>query len=385
MNLTWKSVLPLAVVVIGIAGAAALISARPRVETIRPEAVAPLVRVMEVKAADRRFSVHSQGTVTPRTSSTLVPEVAGRVTFTAPEFESGGFFRTADVLLRVDPRDYELALVRARARVAAAELLLRREEEEAEVARDEWAAIGEGEPAALVLREPQLAEARSAWDAAVAERERAELDLERTAIRAPFDGRVREKSVDVGQYVAPGTPLGRIYSVDFAEVRLPIPDSDLAFIDLPLGYRGDDGWRNGPEVALRARFAGQQHEWKGRIVRTEGELDPRSRMVHVVARVSDPYGRGDDPGRPPLAVGMFVEAEIAGRLAEGVFEIPRSALRGESQILVVDGESRLHIRDVVILKTNREIAVIGSGLEDGERICLSPIETVVEGMPVRVP
>lgn len=384
MTRTLKIGLPVLVVALGAIGAIAMIAARPDVPTRPPEVRPPLVRVLPVEMQEIRLSVRTQGTVKPRTESSLVPEVAGRIVSASPAFVEGGFFEKGDVLITIDPRNYELAVVRARARVAEAELRLEREEEEAAVARREWEELGDGEPTSLVLREPQLAEARTALAAAKADVERAELDLERTRVRAPYTGRIRRKNVDVGQYVTPGTPAALIYAVDYAEVRLPIPDADLAFLNLPLDYRGGASGKRGPEVILTASFAGRDFRWRGAIVRTEGELDPRSRMVHAVAQVNDPYGRGGEPDRPPLAVGMFVRAEILGKMTEGVVVLPRSALRGRDQVLVVDEEDRLRFRQITILKADRETVVVSSGLSAGERVCTSPLEAVVDGMKVRI-
>jgi multidrug efflux pump subunit AcrA (membrane-fusion protein) len=177
--------------------------------------------------------------------------------------------------------------------------------------------------------------------------------------------------------------VATLYSVDYAEVRLPIPNAELAYLDLPLDYRGNPSKERGPRVTLRAEFAGKMHEWDGRIVRTEGEIDPTSRMVQVVARVKDPYGKGDDPTRPPLAVGLFVQAEIQGRLTRDVAALPRSALRSKDTVLVVDSETRLRFRQVGLLRATDEKIVIESGLEPGEKICLSPLEAVTDGMEVR--
>ena len=154
-------------------------------------------------------------------------------------------------------------------------------------------------------------------------------------MKAPYTGRIRTKSVDVGQFVSRGAPVARVYAVDYAEVRLPIPDAELAYVDLPLAFRGQAGDAKGPKVTLRAQFAGREHTWQGRIVRTEAEIDPQSRMVQAVARVADPYGQGGRPGRPPLAVGMFVEAEIEGRWTSSVV-LPRVALRGGDTVYVID-------------------------------------------------
>jgi RND family efflux transporter MFP subunit len=211
----------------------------------------------------------------------------------------------------------------------------------------------------------------------------AERNLERTRIRAPYAGRLRRKNVDVGQFVAMGSPVATIYAVDFAEVRLPLPDDELAYVELPLHYRGERKRQKGPQVTLKADFAGETFQWTGTIVRTEGEIDPGSRMVHAVAQVKNPYGRGEDPDRPPLAVGLYVEAEIEGTTAEGVAVLPRSALRGRSQVLVVTPEDRLEFRDVDLLRTTRDEIYVQGGLKAGERVCLSPLEAVTDGMRVR--
>jgi RND family efflux transporter MFP subunit len=375
--------LPVLVVGAGALGAWAMYMNRSEPETREPEAIVPLVRVQDVVLQDLAISVWSQGTVSPRTESILVPEVAGRIVEVSRSFVSGGFFEADDVLLRIDPHDYRQAVIQARSRVTQAELRLAQEEAEADVAAEEWAEIGEGEATPLTLHLPQLADARAALDGARAELERAERNLARTEVRAPYAGRVRQKNVDVGQYVSPGTPLATIYAIDFAEVRLPLPDRQLAFLDLPLVYRGDEERRMGPRVILRSEFAGRVFEWQGRIVRTEGEIDRQSRMVHAVAQVADPYGRGDDPERPPLAAGMFVEAEILGETVENAAVLPRSILRPDGRVLVVDDESRLRHREVEILQTRGDQVVVGSGLTAGERVCLSPLAVVTDGMRVR--
>jgi RND family efflux transporter MFP subunit len=383
MNRKLKVVLPLVVVVVGAIVAAAMIRSKKDPEIRETEVPVPAVRVQRVELRDVQLTVHSQGTVSPRTESVLVPEVAGRVTWVAPSFASGGFFEKDEVLLKIDAHDYRQAVVQAGASVAQAELRLERERAEADVARAEWSDLGEGDASPLTLREPQLAEAEAAVEAARAVLQRAERDLARTELRAPYTGRVRDKVVDVGQFVAPGNALARVYAVDYAEIRLPLPDDDLAFIDLPLDYRGESDRGAGPRVVLRARFAGKTHAWKGRIVRTEGEIDARSRMIHAVARVNDPYARGDDPDRPPLVAGLYVDAEIEGRRVSNVAVLPRSAVRGDNQVLIVSEDERLHFRTVEILRQARNEVIVASGLAEGERVCLSPLAVVTDGMRVR--
>ena len=378
-----RVVLPLAILVFAVMAAVAMVSLRPEVETRPPDIKPPLVRIADVTLEDRQLTVTSQGTVSPRTESALVPEVSGRVIWVSPHFVSGGFFEKGEVLLKVDSHDYEQAVIRTRAEVANAKLRLAQEEAEFKVAHNEWEDLGKGEATPLTLREPQLENAKAALAASEANLVTAERNLERTQIRAPYVGRVRQKSVDVGQFITIGAPVGAVYAIDYAEIRLPLPDSDLAYVDLPLVYRGQRANPKGPKVTLRANFAGETNEWEGRIVRTEGEIDSMSRMVHAVAQVTNPYGRGKDPDRPPLAAGLFVEAEIEGHLARDVVILPRAALRGESQVLVVDEEDRLRFRDVDILRVTRKEIVVRGGLSAGERVCLSPLEAVTDGMKVR--
>lgn len=368
---------------VGIVGAVGMIAARPQVETKRPDPKLPLVRVISAQLENARLAVRTQGTVKPRTESDLVPEVSGRVVWIAPSLVVGGFFDEGEVLLRIDPRDYEMAQRSAAAAVArhASELDLaianrKRSRELAEREIVSAATLDEAENAARVA-EAALHEARTVL-------ERAQMDLGRTEIRAPFLGRVREKTVDIGQFVNRGAHVARLYAVDFAEVRLPIPDYELAFLDLPLAYRGEEDTYTGPPVVLRASFAGATHEWQGRIVRTEGEIDPGSRMVHAVAQIEDPYGRTANERRPPLAVGLFVEAEIRGREANDVLRVPRSAMRTADELLIVDENDRLEFRRVAVLRADGETVLIGSGVAAGERICISPLEAAVDGMSVRV-
>ena len=380
---TLQVILPIGVVIAAALGARTMVALKPEAPTRRPEVAVPQVRVVGVELTDVEFTVRSQGTVEPRTESQLVPEVAGRIVEVSPSFVAGGFFEAGDVLFTIDPHDYEQALVQREAEVESARLRIVQEEAEAEVAQWGWDRIGTGQARSLTLREPQIASAKAGMAAAEANLETARRLLERTEVRAPFAGRVREKNVDVGQFVTVGTPVARIYAVDAAEIRLPLPDAELAYLDLPLNYRGESGRVRGPNVTLRASFAGQMHEWQGRIVRTEGEIDARTRMVHVVAEVKDPYGRGPDPSRPPLAAGMFVEAEIAGRTVQNVAVVPRAALRSANQVLVVDADSRLRFREVDVLRMTTDEVFVRGGLDDGDRVNLSPLEAVSDGMRVR--
>ena len=376
-----KIILPIAVLIIGMLGAYALVKSREVVQPEPTEAPPPLVRVQSIYPTDFQLIVPAQGTVAPRTQTTLISQVAGQIIEVSPAFANGGFFEKGDVLLTIDPRDYEVAVAQAQVQVAQAKLRLAREEEEAEIAREEWKRLGNGEPTDLVLRKPQIDEARATIAAAEGALMRANLNLQRTQIRAPYPGRVRTKNADVGQYVNPGSPLGQIYAIDYAEVRLPVPDDQLAYLDLPLSFRNNPHHNSGPDVRFHATFAGRAHTYMGRIVRVEGEIDARSGMIALVGRVDNPY-RQRDNNTPPLAVGLFVTAEILGHRAENVVVIPRAALRGKNRVLVVTG-NRLYYRNIDVLRADAEKVVVRSGLKSGEQLCVSPIDTVVDGMRVR--
>ena len=378
-----KVLLPVVALVVGAVGAITIVKAKPEAQRVAPPEIVPLVEVMQAARGPHTYTVQAQGTVQARTSSALVAEVAGRVLRVADDFVEGGFFEQGATLLWLDDRDYRAAVAQAEAQVAQANLVLEREREEARVAREEWDRFErEGEPSALVLREPQLAQAQAALDAARAQLERAERDLQRTQVRAPYTGRIREKLVDVGDFLQPGARAAGIYAVDYAEIRVPLFDQDLAFLDLPLGRRGVDfDSDDAPRATLRGRFAGEQHEWQGFVHRTEGEIDPRSRMVHAVVRVADPYGEASDDG-VPLAVGMFVDVAIEGRTVSDVVVLPRRALLPESRVgVVVDGN--LDLRDAHVLRATRETVVLSRGVEDGETVLLTRLDVLVDGMSVR--
>ncbi len=377
-----KVILPFGILIVGALIALVMVKSRAPVSTRTVVEYAPLVRVVEAQPGDLQLEVHTQGTVRARTETRFVAQVAGTIISVSRSFASGGFFEEGDVLVEIDASDYRVAVATAEVSVAQARVRLETEEAQAEVAREEWAELGTGGESPLATRELQLQEARAALNAAEAMLGKARRDLERTKVRAPFAGRIRAKLADLGEYVAPGVPVADVYSVDFAEVRLPIPDAELAFLDLPVDYRGAAAEEPGPEVVLYTDFAGQRHSWKGRVVRVEGEIDRVSRMVHVVAQVADPYGKQDGEDGLPLAVGMFVEARIAGRIVSDAIKVPRTALRG-SRVLIVDEESKLRFRDVDVLRLDRGYAVILGGVTRGDRVCVSTLEAVSDGMKVR--
>ena len=226
--------------------------------------------------------------------------------------------------------------------------------------------------------------------------------LERTELCAPFDGWVRSSELDEGQFVGAGRAVARLYSIESAEIAVPVPDEDLAWLELPSpsmplagpaaapqvrGPAGEGGRRGvvwvPPAAVVRGRYAGREHEWQGRAVRLEGELDPRSRMAHVVVEVEDPYGSTFHAGAP-LMVGMFVDVEIAGRQVSGVRSMPRSALRPGSTIWVAGADGILRVRPVQVLRAGSEDLLIRAEVAEDEQIVISRIRAVTDGMKVRL-
>ncbi len=373
-------------IVLAVYGTRVMIDSRPAPETREVARPVPVVATLTAHSANLTLKIMSEGTVAPHAELDLVPEVSGRVVELSPALVDGGFFEAGDVLLRLDARDYELALAQARAAVAQANLALEMERQEALVAIDEWELLGEGRPAPLVLREPQIAQAEATLASAEAAHRLAEVNLERTVMRAPFAGRVRQEQVEAGQFISRGAPIARIYAIDYAEVELPIQDSELAYLDLPYRFRASAYATpsSGPRVVLRAEFGGRAYSWNGIIVRTTGEIDPATRMIHAIARVENPYGTSSGSSRPPLAVGMFVEAEIQGNRSGKVFALPRSVLRDAGEVLIVDSQSRLRIRQVDIFRQEPDRVLIRSGIQEGDQIIVSPLENAVSGMKVRL-
>jgi RND family efflux transporter MFP subunit len=381
-RITRKGLTPLALLALGATGLLLLVLTRPRTQTIPLTPPAPLVRVLQVQPQRLRLEVRTHGSVQPRTESNLVAQVSGPILWTSSEFVPGGIIAAGEPLLRIESADYEAALEAARANVAQSESELARAAKE--LSRRRGLAARDATSAAqlddAVLRERV---ATAALRSARAERARAKRDLERTELLAPFDGRLREKHVDVGEFVNRGSPVARIYATDYAEVRLPVSNRDLQALDLPAYYRGEGGG-GGPDVVLEADLAGVAESWSARVVRAEGEVDASSRMFHIVARVDDPLALREQAGAPPLVMGLFVDATILGREVDDVVVLPRSTLRDGNRVLVVDAEDRLHFRDVEVLRATGDRAVISGGLQAGERVCVSPIDVVVEGMQVRV-
>ena len=376
--LTWA--LPILVIGAGLVISSVIRNSRPVVATVVPEKKMVSIRGIVAKETSFKPVIKAQGTVKAKRQIDMVPEVAGKIIWVSEDFAQGGLFNKGDTLLLVDPRNYEFAVSRAQASVADARNSLILEKAEADLARDEWEELGGGEATALVLREPQMESARAKLASAEADLQRALLDLERTTLKAPFEGRIEEKIVDIGQYVSLGTKLAVLYSTDIAEIALPMTDKELGKLDLQLIYDDKQASRKSLTVQLFASVGGKQRSWTGNIVRTAGTVDLNSRILSLIVEVEKPYRVR--AGGAPLLNGLFVEAEISGKEMHNVFVLPRSALHTQNQVVIVDENDTIRARNIKIIHATQQ-QVIVRGLKDGDRVNISPLEVLIEGNKVK--
>ncbi len=386
MKRALQILLPIFILALASGGAAYMIFNQKEAPRRQFQAPPREVVVRPLKLDSYQVELLSQGSVRARTTSTLIPEVRGRIVSIGDNFQEGSFFEKDEVLMEIDPSDYQTELIVAEAALAQAELRLAEEQARSAQAKRDWERLNPGVSAnSLTLREPQLKQTAASSASSQARVNTAKLNLERTKIRAPFAGRILTKNVDVGQYVSPGNQMARIFAVDFAEVRLPLTATQFSFLNMQETYRGETPTLSeGPGVQLSLEVGGETFFWRGRVDRSEGAVDTRSRQLFVVAQIRNPYGRGAND-RPPLKIGSFVEASITGKVLKNVFLVPRALLRENSYVLMVDrsdGRDVLRRRDVSIVWETDEVAVVSGGLKEGEFLCLTQVPLALEEYPV---
>ena len=402
--------LPLIVLLLGAAIFVVMVATRQPPEKREIVDKGPLVEAIAAPAQTVQVLVEGQGTVRPADQIDLVPQVPGIVVWKAPDMEPGGFFSKGDLLLRIDPADYELAVTRAEATVARARYQLDLAREEAEVAREEWERIRESTEAKatdLVLRIPQVRAAEAELQAAAAGLDEARLRLARTEIHAPFSGRVRSSRLDVGQFVNANQPVAQVYGIERAEIVVPVQNEEMRWFDVPMPLPKDlDGQspdKNAdalfgqaqeipdgrypdaafPDARVRAHYAGRLHEWEGKVTRAQAELDTRSRMMHLVVEVNGPYS-APPAERAPLLVGMFVDVEILGTQIDDVRVLPRHALREGNKVWVVDRAGLMHMRAAQVVRVRDEEVLARLDVQPGEQVVVSQLSGATDGMKVRV-
>ncbi len=388
MNITSRKYLPL-----GIAGVLALIALIAVLINLNPPSAPQrgsfsgprlLVDTMAVNRRDYQIVLQSYGTVQPRTRSTLVAQVGGQIMSINPNVRDGGFFEKGDVLGSIDSRDYEADVRISEATLMDARQVLAEAEARTVQAREDWARLGDSaEPTDLVLRLPQLEAAKARIVSAESSLQKARLELERTQIVAPFAGRVLQKLVDIGQVVSSNTPLAEIYATDYVEIRLPLKNHELGFIDLPERYRNAQAQE--PQDTGRVKIISDlftREIWDADLVRTEGAIDELARQLHVIAQIKDPFASANE-GRAALKIGQYVTAELAGKVLNDIYVIPNAAIyQGSYVYIVADGV--LLRRDIEITWQNDTDSVIGSGLEHGDQLVTTPLGQVTSGVRVSV-
>ncbi len=352
-----------------------LLHTKPKLARHRPKPHPPLVKVKKVFPEAYTVRLEGFGTVYPLRTGEIVPEVSGKLVYVSPKLVAGGFFRAGEVLVKIDPRDYEAALALARAELKDAARALTELEAQAEAAVKEWHEMeGKETPPPLVAKVPELEAARARLEAARAKVKKASLDLSRTVIKAPFDGLVLEAQVELGQYVSPGVVLARVYDASAVEVRVPLEPRYLPWLFIP-GFNA----RNGSEAKVFLKLD-REYSWPAKVVRTAAKADVKTRLLEVFVRVPRPF-----ESKPPLLPGLFVRVLLKGRTLKKVFVLPRGAVYLEEGRWVVwlvkDG--RLKRREVTPFYFAQNEAVV-RGLSPGELVVLSRLSGPVPGMRVRI-
>lgn len=370
-----------AILVAGILFIIAIATLKPQPQKVKrlPPALL-LVEVIDAAPQTLRPSIKSQGTVAPRREIDLVSQVSGKVVAVDQSYASGSFFRQGDKLIQLESSDYQFAVIRAKAQVAKAEEQVALEKGRSRQAKREWRDLGDNTANALFLREPQLASAEAALESARADLDKANLDLSRTSILTPFQGRIRQTFVDLGQYITPGTRIAKIYSTDVVEVRLPLSDRQAALIDLPVNFE-DAQSAYYPEVVLQRKVGGKTYRWQGKIVRTEASIDIQSRMTYAVAEVQNPFKTDPNSDRPPLSIGLFVEAEIAGRQMPNAIELPKNILYRGNEVLVLNDNDEVSFITLSLVQSDTD-SVVTTSLKPGTRVVGTRIALPVPGMRV---
>jgi RND family efflux transporter MFP subunit len=384
MNMRSKKILPL--LIIGALGIVALLIRANPPEASKREPFSGPQMVVEAQPVTRRdYQVHLQsyGTVQPRTRTTLTAQVGGQIVSVNPNVRDGGFFEKGDVLASIDARDYSADVRISEAALMDAKQAMAEAEARTVQAREDWQRLGNaGDAPALVLRLPQLEAARSRVISAESALQKAKLDLERTDIVAPFAGRVLRKLADIGQVVSSNTAVAEIYATDSVEIRLPLRNQDLGFIDLPERYRNTQVERPAnTKVTIRSElFVGDN--WDAELIRTEGAIDESARQLHVIAQIDDPFGY-PAAERAPLKIGQYVTADLIGRTLTNVLVIPNTAIYQGSYVYVVE-DGLLRRQDVKIAWQNDAEAIVDAGLDHGDLLVTTPLGQVTSGLHVSV-
>lgn len=379
-----RALLPFLVIVISLVLTFVLVKSRKTPKPHEAPHLGPLVEVGILTKADRQILISGTGSAQSRYEVSITPQVKGRVSKLAPQMVAGGTFQKGELLFAIEDVDYQLAIAHAQATLAQAELELLRNENLADLARKEWHSLNSEsdlEPNPLVVYEPQLKSARALRDAAQANVKQAELNLERTRVFAPFDCYVRSEQLEIGQFLNAGAPVATVAGIDQIEIVVPLPLEEIVWIQVP--RKGTK--QRGSLAKVELQSGGRTFHWQGEITRSLGEIDPRNRMARVVVTVNDPFTEDTEKANllNDLLPGMFVNVQILGEELSDIISVPRGAMHDNDTIWVIDDENRLHIREVDILRRERDEVLIRSGLDANEKIVLTNLSGAAEGMLLR--
>lgn len=379
-----KLLLPLAILLAAIVVIVLVRSNPPSIKRSGPPKQAEIVvEVQTVLASTFSVAVASYGVVKPRTQSVLVAQVGGQISSVSDNLRDGGFFEKDEVLLQVDDRDYQIDVTIAHAGLVSAQQALTEEQARSKQAQDDWRRSGnKSSPSDFVLRKPQLAAQQASVSSASAALDKAKLALSRTQVLAPYAGRVLSKKVDIGQVISSNAQLAEIYAVDTVEIRLPINNQDLAFLELPEQYRDFDVAAKHGKVEFYSDLIGEQ-QWQGELLRTEGAINEAAQQLYVVAQITDPYS-ATLQGQYPIKIGQYLRATISGKTLTDAIVIPSRAIYQGSYVFVVDEQQRLLRKEVEIAWQGPAQALIGSGLSAGQQLVVSPLGQVSSGTKVRL-
>lgn len=364
-------IIPIAVLMAGIA-ALSFFSAMKKPPEEKQEIVdTPIVTVNNISLAPMTLKVDSYGMVTPKYETQLIAQVNGEIVELSDVFQRGGFVKKDQLLARIDPNDYQAALIDAQASMASARAALEKEVAQGKVAEREWKQITDSSPTELSLRKPQLAQELARVKAAQAAVLRAERNLERTEIRAPYDAMIDSRDIGLGAFVSVGKQIGHLLATDFAEVRLPVADSQLAYL-INQGVNA--------QVQLHGEYAGQSRQWQASIKRSEGVVDSKSRMAYLVAEIKDPYQlQATNNNSAPLRFGSYINANILGNYLAKATMLPRY-LVVDGKVAILDDNSKLHYVEIDIIRQQGSSVVVTNGLANGDRLITSALDYPIEGM-----
>ena len=382
-----RKVLPVVILLGCLFVASYLIQNPTQLEEVARDVIPVAVRVIEAERASVGLSVRSQGKVQAAQTANLSAAVAGPVAWISPAMEAGGYVREGDTLLRLDTSDYETLRARSEAtrQQASAEAghAAREYDRMKELAEERLASQSQLQDAQRLaeVSRARLADAEASFS-------QAELDLARAEIKAPFDAIVETRDVELGQYVNRAQSVAVLYGANEVEVRVPLAIRQLGYLDVPLGLRGELPLEEAPSVTLTGTYGGIEHHWQGKLVRIEASIDPNSNTVQTIIRVPQPSNSvewsANEETRPiPLPIGLYVQANIKGKTVDNLISLPRSVIRNNNQVLVVDAENKMYFREVDIFRLEEENVLISGGILPNEKICISPIQAVVDGMSVQ--